>query len=80
MKNENYQNINNDWHAIRREAIELRKDKERLDWIEESGGRCGQLAEGGYFAHMAAQGDKYDSGATLREAIDAAMDSTFHNK
>ena len=50
-----------------------RKDRERLDWIEKSGGRCGQLNEGEYFAHMAAQGDKYETGKTLREAIDAAI-------
>ena len=53
---------------------ELEKDKARLDWIEKTGGRCGQYAEG-FFAHELAQGDKFEHGATLRAAIDAAMEA-----
>jgi len=33
------------------------------------------LAELGFFAHELAQGDKFEHGATLRAAIDAAMEA-----
>lgn len=57
---------------LEQENAKLRKDAKRLDWIEQSGGRCGQYEEG-FFAHPLAQGDKYESGKTLREAIDNAI-------
>ena len=52
-------------------------DKQRVDWLQESMGKCGYsestYAGEGFFAHALAMSDKYSAGKTMREAIDAAI-------
>ena len=59
------------------ENARLRKDRERLDWMEQTKAKCGHsettyIGEA-YYAFPAAMADKYDASKTLRGAIDAAM-------
>jgi len=66
--------LDEDRAELELQLAEARRDKARLDWIEETGGRCGQYYNG-FFAYPLVQKDKFDRGDTLREAIDAAMEA-----
>lgn len=51
-------------------------DKQRLDWLQESMGKCGfsdtTYLGSAFYAHAHAMADKYSAGTTIREAIDKA--------
>lgn len=66
--------LDEDRAELELQLAEAQRDKARLDWIEETGGRCGQYYNG-FFAYPLVQKDKFDRGDTLREAIDAAMEA-----
>ena len=59
---------------LERELAELRKDKERLDWVQEHGQAEFTIAghQGSYYSYEV---DADTEDVTVRDAIDSAMES-----